>query len=405
MHTRFTHPCGICVAITNSVNCACVVASVLLLVPSSATGEQARGQIGYTEFQAGLKGGMFPFQTSMRACVIDADATNRREIAPDLSARENSWTQFSGWSPDGRLAVVGSGWESPENAAWEKANGGFRMTEGWLYDMWLFDLEKRRRSNLTAVDRVSIYNTGLFFWPGDANRLGFQALIGPTSHPFSMDRDGRNKKDLTDGASAFTYGFTASPDGTKISYHKDYQVYIANADGSQATLVDAKQPFNFAPTWSPDGAWLLFVAGQHYDCHPHVVRRDGSGLRKIADRQGYRGVVECLDFPAFHSASSDLPVWSTDGKWIIYTAKFGDRVELMRATIDGQPERLTHSESNVLHFHPQPSPDGNWIVFGSTSNGARRQYVARSDGSGAYPLTAVEPGWGAMWAHWRPERD
>lgn len=374
------------------------------LCASGARGERAIGQIGYTEFQANLPGGMHPYQTSMRACVINADGSARREIAPDLSHREHSWTQFSGWSPDGRLAIVGSGWESPENAAWEKAHGEFRMTEGWLYDMWLVDLEHGRRSNVTAVDRVSIYNTGLFFWPGNAERLGFQALIGPTSHPFSMDRDGGNKKDLTDGASAFTYGFTASPDGTRISYHKDYKVYIANADGSHATLVDTKNQFNFAPVWSPDGAWLLFVSGEHYDCHPHVVRRDGGGLRRIADRQGYRGVIECLDHPAFHSASSDLPVWSTDGKWVYFTAKFGDRVELMRTTVDGKPERLTHSEPGVLHYHPQPSPDGNWIVYGAASNGSRQQYVARLDGGDAYRLTAAAPGWGAMWAHWRPEQ-
>ena len=54
---------------------------------------------------------------------------------------------------------------------------------------------------------------------------GFQALIGGDSHPFSMDLDGRNKKDLTENSREFAYGFSASPDGKQIAYHKSYQIY------------------------------------------------------------------------------------------------------------------------------------------------------------------------------------
>ena len=75
---------------------------------------------------------------------------------------------------------------------------------------------------------------------------------------------------------------------------------------------------------------MLFLAGEHYDCHPHVVRADGTGLRKLADRGGYRGVVEFLDVPDFHGGSSDMPVWAPDGKSVFYTAKVGENVELFR---------------------------------------------------------------------------
>ena len=42
-------------------------------------------------------------------------------------------------------------------------------------------------------------------------------MIGGASHPFRMDRDGRNKVDLTKGAAGFTYGLNASRDGTRRS--------------------------------------------------------------------------------------------------------------------------------------------------------------------------------------------
>jgi Tol biopolymer transport system component len=112
-----------------------------------------------------------------------------------------------------------------------------------------------------------------------------------------MDRNGRNKRDLTQDSSGFAYGFSSSPDGLRISYHENYQVYLANADGSDRMHVQTGHPFVFAPSWSPDGQWLLFVSGEHYNCHPHVVKADGTGLRKLADRNGYRGVTQFLDVP------------------------------------------------------------------------------------------------------------
>ena len=66
------------------------------------------------------------------------------------------------------------------------------------------------------------------------------------------------------------------------------------------------------------------------------MRADGTGLRKLADRGGYRGVVEFLDVPDFHNGSSDVPVWSADGSSIFYTASVGENVELFRATLDGR---------------------------------------------------------------------
>ncbi|MFO0066050.1 MAG: TolB family protein, partial [Pirellulaceae bacterium] len=143
-------------------------------------------------------------------------------------------------------------------------------------------------------------NTGLFYLPNKRG-FGFTPLIDGISKPFVMDLDGRNKRDLSGDSNAFSYGYSISPDGQRISYHADYQVYIADSQGENRIRITDQFPFQFAPRWSPDGQWLLFVAGEHYDCHPYVVRKDGTGLQKVADRGGYRGVVEVLKHPDFHS--------------------------------------------------------------------------------------------------------
>ena len=357
--------------------------------------------IGYTEGRNDLPDGQFANWVTHRACVVRADGTGRRVLAEDLVRTENSWTQFAGWSPDGRQAVITSIWESPENAAWERAHRTFRMTEGWLVDTCLLDLATGTVTNLTVVDRVSIYNAGLFFLP-DGSGYGFTASINGIFKPHMMDRDGRNKRDVSGAGEGFAYGYTASPDGTLISYHEDYQVHVSRADGSDKRRIETGYPFNFAPGWSPDGEWLLFVAGEHYDCHPHVVRKDGSGLRKLADRGGYRGVVERLKHPDFHSESSDVPVWAQDGQSVYYTAQVGKAVELMRVSLDGRVEQLTESKPGVRHYHPSPSPDGRSLLFGSDRSGIMQLYVARADGMEARPVTSVPAGSCAMHGHWQP---
>ena len=275
-------------------------------------------------------------------------------LAEELADEPDAWTQFAGWSPDGKTAIIGRGWQSPENAKWEEEHKPVPLharTAG-CYDSYLVDLATGKATNVTAVERVSFYNSGLFFWPGDPTKLGFTALIDGNSHPFRMDRDGRNKVDLTKDSKEFAYGFSSSPDGKRIAYHKNYQVYLADADGSNAVHVKTGQPFNFVPTWSPDGKWVLFLSGEHYDCHPHLVRADGTGLKKLADRGGYRGVIEFLDVPDFHGGSSDMPVWSADGKSVFYTAKVGKSVELFQATLDGKATQLTKSPAGDAALPP-----------------------------------------------------
>ena len=356
--------------------------------------------IGYTEGRNDLEGGQFVNWVTNRACVVGADGKGRKVLAEQLTKKEHSWTQFAGWSPDGKTAIIGSHWESPENAAWEREHKTFRMTEGWLSDSCLLDLATGKITNVTAVDRVSNYN-GAGFTP-DGKKLLMTSLIKGVSKPLLMDLDGRNKREVSGGGTGFTYGLNASPDGKRISYHENYQIYISNADGSEKRKVETKNPFNFVPQWSPDGQWLLFVSGEHYNCHPHIVKKDGTGLKKLADRGGYRGVVQVLKHPDFHSESSDLPVWSRDGKSVYYTAKVGTSIELMRVDLDGNVRQLTKSKPGTRHYHPAVAPDGKWILFGSDRSGVMQLYVATADGKESWPVTNVPAGSCAMHGHWQP---
>ena len=383
---------------------------VLSLDPDRvASGAQSGGEqdpagqlIGYTELRTDLPGGRHANVRTMRAVIVNADGSGRREIASQLADDPDAWTQFAGWSPDGRKAVVSRGWNHPENARWEESHRTFRMEpEKWLLDSSLLDLKTGELVNVTAVDRVSHYNSGLFFLP-DGRGLGFTALFNGISKPFVMDLDGRNKRDVSGKDGGFAYGYSASPDGKQISYHEDYQVFLANLDGSQKTRVETGNPFNFGPQWSPDGQWLLFASGVRGRSSPYIVRRDGTGLRKLADLNGYQGWILFLDGDDFHEGSSDLPVWSANGKSVFYTARNGNNVELLVVEIDGKTEQLTKSPAGTLHYHPKPSEDGRRLAYGSKREGVRKLYIMRLADRSERCITDLKPGHAAMWPHWQP---
>lgn len=356
--------------------------------------------IGYTEGRNDSPNGQHANWVTKRTYVVRAGGAHRKEIGNSLIRDENHWTQFAGWSPDGQTAIVLSLWESPENAAWERENKTFRMTEGWLVDSYLWNLGTGNSKNVTAVDRVSNYNTVTF--SADGSKLLMTSLMNGVSKPFLMEMDGSGKQDISNGGTGFSYGLSSTPDGRYVAYHEDYQIYVSRSDGTDKKRIDTGYNFNFAPQWSRDGNWLMFVAGEHYNCHPHIARKDGSEIRKLADRGGYRGVVETLRHPDFHSESSDLPTWDRDGESIIYSALVGDRVELMRTFLDGRTMQITKSAAGVRNYHPSVSPDGNWLLFGSDRSGTMQLYVSSIDGQRVWPITNVPSGHFAMHGHWQP---
>ena len=290
---------------------------------SAADGAEAPPDllIGYTEFRTDLPGGRYVNVWTMRAAVVKADGTGRRVLAEELTREAGSWTQFVGWSPDGKATK-----QSPA-------------------------LDKKKSELIKNL----------------------------------------------------VHGMSLSPDGKRSAFEDPgYRLYLADADGSNPKQVKTGLRFHLMPSWSPDGSWVLFVAGEHYDCHPHVIKADGTGLKKLASRNGYRGVIDFLDVYDFHDGSSDLPVWAADGTSVFYTAKVQRNVELFRVTLDGKSEQLTDMPAGSMHYHPQPSPDGKWLLYGSKRDGVRQLYLRRLEEKKERRLTDLAKGHAAMWPHWQP---
>jgi len=387
-----------------------ITCGLLILILACGCGQRSANMVDRHQYWIGYtnmgtcddpRGQYYNWRTR-RATIVRADGTDRQEVAAQLIADECTWTAFKSWWPDGRVAFMLCR-ETPEVFARERAQKTF-LVDDVLFDICVADLKTGEVLNLTAVERVSTYNNGGIPWPQDPTKVIFAPIIKGVQQPYVMDADGRNKRSLASGKEGFTYGLNISPDGRRIAYHKEYQIHVAEKDGSNPRAVDTDpaHKFQFCPTWSPDSQWLLFLAGEDsFHACLYLVRPDGTGLRMLADRGGYIGRYDPLKYPDFHSGHSDLPVWSSTSGWVYYTAKVGEAVELMRVSIDGQVQQLTRSQPGVGHFHPSVSSDGRLVAFGSTRDGAAAQYVANADGSDARPITVPTPGQAAMFSAWK----
>jgi Tol biopolymer transport system component len=138
--------------------------------------------------------------------------------------------------------------------------------------------------------------TKIAFWRG---RLGQGAIyvVGVDGHGFTRVAE---RADPYGGASW-------SPDGARLAFGRDLNIYVVGADGSNARVL-AGGRFNsyYEPSWSPNGRRLAFRS----DAGIYVMRADGSGIHRITR--------------AHDEVTQDHhPIWSPSGRRIVFSGYRG----------------------------------------------------------------------------------
>jgi len=146
---------------------------------------------------------------------------------------------------------------------------------------------------------------------------------------YTMDLNGKHVKRITSQL-GYDGGAWFSPDGTKIIWRasrptteaeiKEYkdllaenlvapthmEVWIANADGSNAHQITFLEQANWAPNFTPDGKHIIFCSNHEYKrgfpFNMYLTDLDGNGKEKISRDKG---------FDAF-------PMFSPDGKKFVF---------------------------------------------------------------------------------------
>jgi Tol biopolymer transport system component len=171
-------------------------------------------------------------------------------------------------------------------------------------------------------------------------------------------------------------GFASwSPDGKQLVFIKDFDLYIANADGGNLRkLVSLTYGYPDRAYLSPDGSRIRFSSRESQSNARSIweVRADGTNLHQL--------------LPGWHTPPRECcGRWTADGRYYVFASGTGDSSDifalpessgLLHRSIS-EPIRLTFGP---LKFEgPLVSPDGKKIfVYGSQEHGELVRYDSQS---------------------------
>ncbi|MFZ0064024.1 MAG: protein kinase [Pyrinomonadaceae bacterium] len=223
-------------------------------------------------------------------------------------------------------------------------------------------------------------------------------------------------------------------DGARLVFERGYDIWTANADGSDQQKVEGVPPTDLLladrmPVFSPDGAHVAFFQkskGPHGDYW--VVPAAGGQARRLTFDDSFGGAPawtpdgQFIVFPSQRAGSLTLwkvpavggepqpvlggtgedtdPEISRDGRRLIFTNTRNSYIVTLTDQATGGQKELYQSRSDLVD--PSFSPQGDKILFfGFAEGGGIHLYIVNADGTNINQLTRgkgeqnVHPQWSA----------
>lgn len=262
--------------------------------------------------------------------LMNADGSDQRNLTND-PAEDVAVT----WSPDGRrLAFL------------RLSPGGSRLF-----------LVSPDGSGLEPV--VRSLGTGFVSWSPDGEKLIMDQFLRQGSNWqwqwVQVKADGSGSvTPLSEQLPPTCFTVRASPDGARFAAlcqdGASTALWLMDSEGRQAEVI-ARQVAAF--DWSPDGQRLAHLSGRHLELSMfNLATGETTRLRQIAAGPEPYGV-------------SDL-CWSPDGTRLAFSGGLFGSNDIYLLWADGSG--LTRLTDNGINASPRWSPDGNWLVYASSTN-------------------------------------
>ncbi|MEW6252027.1 MAG: biopolymer transporter Tol, partial [Planctomycetota bacterium] len=166
--------------------------------------------------------------------------------------------------------------------------------------------------NLTKSDK---YDAEASYSP-DGKLIMFSSLREGAQQVFIANADGSNPRRISNGPG--DGGPFFSPDGKRVIYRGDrkgdgnMQIFVNNLEGTAEKAITPADALYWCPYWHPSGKWVAFTYSDLKQMPPrfdvYVMRDDGSDMQRVTSAGAWNG----------------LPVFSPDGKYLMWTSKRGN---------------------------------------------------------------------------------
>jgi dipeptidyl aminopeptidase/acylaminoacyl peptidase len=219
---------------------------------------------------------------------------------------------------------------------------------------------------LTIEKLYMTRQVGRATWSPDGKQIAFISNMSGRNNIWLVPADGGWPMQLTvsdqrQSAPAW------SPDGKWIAYQSDYDgdelwdiFLVSPKTGKVVNLTSTREIAELNPTWSPDGRYLAYE-----------VKPKTSAAFEIDIYDTLMREVKHLTTGTPQDKSNSDPIWSKDGKFVVYTqeqAKGTDSNIFFADVATGISTLLTPHEGEQRYSASDISPDGKRVLF--TSNAA-----------------------------------
>ncbi len=272
--------------------------------------------------------------------------------------------------------------------------------------------ENRTAEGLVLKTAETIeFTTGEVTWPSlDVSPDGRSILFDVLGDLYTLPIEGGTATRIMGGLS-FESQPVYSPDGTTIAFLTDRtgveNLWIANADGSNARAVSKDQKTNdrpqimVSPAWTPDGQYLIVSKSRPPDPGTFwlfMYHRDGGSGVRVGAPPPPQPEPFAQGPPPPPAPNRVGAVVSPDGRFIYYTQRNGTFTYNAQFPLwqvyrhdreTGDASQVTNARGSAMR--PAISPDGKWIVYGTrhkTQTGLRvRDLDTGAERWLAYPIT------------------
>ncbi|HEY2881050.1 MAG TPA: biopolymer transporter Tol [Pirellulales bacterium] len=258
-------------------------------------------------------------------------ASDAKPATPKLISTGRGRTTCSYFSPDGKGIIFASSHLDPnlsETEATQKkqdeedAKSGKHRRYQWDFDpaMEIFAADLAGH-NLRQLTNSLGYDAEGAYTP-DGKHIVFCSNRGGNPNLYVMDADGANVRQLTT-ASGYNGGPFTSPNGKWVVFRSDrkqegfLQLHVIGFDGQNDTELTDNIGVNWAPFWHPTKPCIVWTGADHSD--PHATPNYDLWLMKYEERDGKitpGKITRITD----HPAADVLPVFSPDGKRLMWTS-------------------------------------------------------------------------------------
>jgi Tol biopolymer transport system component len=221
------------------------------------------------------------------------------------------------------------------------------------------------------VGLYSVSNTGI---------LAYRVGAGGNSLQLTwFDRDGKPQGTL--GAKGFYRNPAISPDETRVavsqldSQRGSSNIWVLDINRGTSTRLTFNAGNDDSPVWSPDGKQIVFRSNRsgHFDLYQKPA--DGSGEERLL----------------LKSEEDKSPTgFSRDGRLLLYQANTPKtKNDIFVLPMEGDPKPVPVLRTEFNEGQAQFSPDGRWVAHTSEESGSPEIYVR--------PFSLQNSGEGAKW--------